>query len=100
MNLSGDRAKILLNTLKQVWKFFNLEKVRSTYTSALVDVHQRNRVDSPCCCFICRCVASFHSLSTAAFSSGINIAWSERSVIHTLGFPRHASLKDRSQGTV
>ena len=40
--------------------------------------------------------ASFHSFSTAAFASGINIAWSERSFAHTLNFPRQVSLRDRS----
>ena len=30
---------------------------------------------------------SFHSFSTAAFASGINIAWCERSFIHTARFP-------------
>ena len=39
---------------------------------------------------------SFHSLSTAAFASGINIAWSERSFAHYLVFLRLPSLRDRS----
>ena len=30
---------------------------------------------------------SFHSFSTSAFASGINIAWCERSFIHTARFP-------------
>ena len=35
-------------------------------------------------------------MSTVAFASGTNIAWGERSLAHTLGFPRQASLRDRS----
>ena len=42
------------------------------------------------CCFVCLFMTSFHSLSTAAFASGIN-----RSFAHSLGFPRLASLRER-----
>ena len=35
-------------------------------------------------------MSSFHSLSTVAFASGINIPWSERYFAHALGFPRLA----------
>ena len=65
-----------------------------TNTSELMDVHQCNKVDFPCCCFVCRCMTSFHSLSTAAFVSRINIAWGERSFIHTCRFPE-ASVSER-----
>ena len=37
-----------------------------------------------------------YSLSTAAFASGINSAWDERYFAHALGFPRLASLRDRT----
>ena len=67
-----------------------------TCTIELADVHQWNKVDFPCCCFVCLYITSFHSFSTAAFTSGINIAWGERSFAHTLDFLRQASLKDRS----
>ena len=67
-----------------------------TCTYELTDVHHCIKVDFPCGCFGCLFTTSFHSFSTAAFASGINIAWSERSVAHTLGFPRQASLRDRS----
>ena len=67
-----------------------------TCTIELPDVHQWNKVDFPCCCFVCLFITSFHSFSTAAFTSGINIAWGERSFAHTLDFLRQASLKDRS----
>ena len=60
------------------------------------DVHQCNKVDFPCCCFVCLFATSFHSFSTAAFACGINIAWGERSFAHTLSFPRQVSLRDRS----
>ena len=40
-------------------------------------------------------MTSFHSSSIVAFSSVIIIAWNERSFV-LLGFPRHASLRDRS----
>ena len=67
-----------------------------TCTYELTDVHHCIKVDFPCGCFGCLFTTSFHSFSTAAFASGINIAWSERSVAHTLGFPRQASLRDGS----
>ena len=51
-----------------------------------MDVHQCNKVDFPCCS-VCRCMTTFHSLSTATFASGINIAWSERSFIHSSRCP-------------
>ena len=35
-------------------------------------------------------------MSTVAFASGINIAYGGKSLAHTLGFPRQASLRDRS----
>ena len=42
-------------------------------------------------------VVVFNLLSfLLTFASGINIAWVERSFAHTLGFPRQASLRDRS----
>ena len=41
----------------------------------VADVHQCSKVDFPYCCFVCPFMTSFHSLSTAAFASGINIAW-------------------------
>ena len=43
---------------------------------------------------VCRCLTSFHSWSTAAFAFGINIAWGERSFIHTSRFPE-ASISER-----
>ena len=61
----------------------------------VADVHQCSKVDFPYCCFVCLFMTSFHSLSTAAFASGINIARSERSFAHSLGFPRLASLRER-----
>ena len=70
------------------------QELRCTFE--LADVHQCNKVDFHCCCFVCLFFTSFHSLSTATFASGINIAWGERSFAHTLGFPEEASLRDRS----
>ena len=67
-----------------------------TWTFELTDVHQCIKVDFPCCCFVWLFITSFHSFSNAAFASGINIAWGERSSAHSFGFPRQASLKDRS----
>ena len=55
-----------------------------TCTFELTDVHQCIKVDFPCCCFMCLITTSFHSFSTAAFASGINIARSGRSFAHTL----------------
>ena len=39
------------------------------------------------------CVPFFHSFSIVAFASGINIAWDEKSCVHTsrFGCPKHAS---------
>ena len=52
------------------------------------DVHQCNKVDFPYLLFLCAFfVTSFHFFSIVAFSSGIIIAWDERSVIHTSWFP-------------
>ena len=65
-------------------------------TFELADLHQCNKVDFHFCCFVCLFLTSFHSFSTATFASGINIARGERSFAHTLGFPRQASLRDRS----
>ena len=67
-----------------------------TCTCELTDVHQCIKVDFPCCCFVWLSITSFHSFSNAAFASGINIAWGERSFAHSFGFPRQSSLKDRS----
>ena len=58
-----------------------------TCTFELTDVHQCNKVDFPLCCFVCLFRTFFHSFSTSAFASGINIAWGERSFIHTARFP-------------
>ena len=69
---------------------------KCTCTFELVDVHQCNTVDFPCGSFVCLLKTSFHSFFTAAFASGINIAWGERPFAHTLDFPRQASLRDRS----
>ena len=66
-----------------------------TCTFELADVHQCSKVDFPCRCFVCLFITSFHSLSTAAFASGINIAWCEISFACTLGFRRQASLRER-----
>ena len=55
-----------------------------TCTFELTDVHQCIKVDFSCCCFMCLITTSFHSFSTAAFASGINIARSGRSFAHTL----------------
>ena len=63
-------------------------------TFELVDVHQCNQVDFPCGCFVCLCMTSFHSLSTAAFGSGINIAWGERSFCTYFRFPE-ASISEK-----
>ena len=60
---------------------------KCTFSSELMDVHQWNKVDFPCCGCMCRCMTCFHSLSTAAFASGINIAWATRSLIHPSRFP-------------
>ena len=59
----------------------------------LADVHQCNKVDFHCCCFVCLFFTSFHSFSTATFASGINIAWGERSFAHTR-FPK-TSVSER-----
>ena len=40
-------------------------------------------------------MTSFHSFSIVAFASGINIAWVKDLLFILLGFPRHASLRDR-----
>ena len=64
-----------------------------TCTFELADVHQCNKVDFPCCCFVCRCMTSFHSLSTAAFASGINISnLGERYFLHLLSISRSKHL--------
>ena len=64
---------------------------------AYVQVHVRHcsKVDFPFCCFMCLFMTSFHSMSTAAFASGINVAWGGRFFAHALGFPWLASLRDR-----
>ena len=59
----------------------------------MADVHRWNKADFPCCCFVCLLRTWFHSFSTVAFASGINIAWVERSFAHTLGFPRQRVWK-------
>ena len=56
-------------------------------TFELADVHQCNKVDFHCCCFVCLFFTSFRFFSTATFASGINIAWGERSFAHTR-FPK------------
>ena len=63
----------------------------------VADVHQCSKVDFPYLLFLCAFfMTSFHSFSIVAFASGSNIAWNERSFLfELLGFPRHASLRDR-----
>ena len=54
----------------------------------VADVHQCNKVDFPYLLFLCAFfMTSFHSFSIVAFASAINIAWVERSFIHTSRFP-------------
>ena len=54
----------------------------------VADVHQCNKMDFPYLSFLCAFfMTSFHSFAIVAFASGINIAWNERSVIHTSRFP-------------
>ena len=75
---------VLSNTHRSVHVFLNLQmSINATKWTFLVVV------------FACLFTTSFHSFSTASFASGINIAWSERSFTHTLGFPRQASRRDR-----
>ena len=54
----------------------------------VADVHQCNKVDFPYPLFLCAFfMTSFHPFSIVAFTSGISIAWVERSFIHTSRFP-------------
>ena len=54
----------------------------------VADVHQCITVDFPYLLFLCAFfMTSFHSFSIVAFASGINIAWVERSFVHTSRFP-------------
>ena len=63
----------------------------------VADVHQCSKVDFPYLLFLCALfMTSFHSFSIVAFASGINIPWDENLLFILLGFPRHASLRDRS----
>ena len=100
--LRNDKKSLLM------YKFIK-HNINSSLEIALSNIHQDvhvllnwrmsircNKVDFPCCCFVCLFITSFHSLSTAASASGINIAWGERSFAHTLGFPKQTSLRDRS----
>ena len=41
-------------------------------------------------------MTSLHSFSIVAFASGINIAWVKDILFVLLGFPGHASPRDRS----
>ena len=91
--LCNESSTKLFQMRKRYCSFEHFPGVYMTYE--LTDVHQCNKVGFPCCCFVCLFITSFHSFSTAAFASGINIAWCERSFAHTLGFPRQASLTDR-----
>ena len=59
----------------------------------VADVHQQSELSLLLFCV--HFLTSFHSLSTAAFASGITIAWGERYFAHSLGFPRLASLRER-----
>ena len=54
----------------------------------VADVHQCNKVDFPYLMFLCAFfMTSFHSFSIVAFSSGINIAWCDRSFVCASRFP-------------
>ena len=54
----------------------------------VADVHQCNKVDFPYLLFLYDFfMTSFHSSSNVAFSSGINIAWNERSAVCASRFP-------------
>ena len=54
----------------------------------VADVHQCNKVDIPYLLFLCAFfVTSFQSFSIVAFSSGINVAWDERSFVCASRFP-------------
>ena len=66
--------------------------LRDVHTPELADVHQCSKVDFPCCCAFF--INSFHSLSTVAFASGMNIAWGERSSCTYSRFPE-ASVSER-----
>ena len=62
-----------------------------------MDVHQCDKVDFPYLLFFFLSAfftIFFHSFSIVAFASGINIAWGERSFIHTFRFPE-ASVSER-----
>ena len=72
-----------------------------TQTSELMDVHQCDKVDFPYLLFFLSAFFTifFHSFSIVAFASGINIAWSERSFIHTFRFPE-ASVSERQVSSI
>ena len=73
--------------------FHTLRLVLRTFTDVFVlldvaDVHQCKKVDFPYLLFLCAFfLTSSHSFSMVAFSSGINIAWNERSFVCASRFP-------------
>ena len=82
---SSEEIRLFFRTLAGVYMYFWICRCPSMQQSGL----------SLLLFFACFFTTSFHSFSTATFASGINIAWSERSFTHTLGFPRQASRRDR-----
>ena len=60
-------------------------------------VHQCNKMDFPCLLFLCAFfMTSFHSFSIVVLHLESTLLGMKDLLFMLLGFPRHASLRDRS----